>query len=59
MTSHHGSFETVRRVSDGALLWLAKCGCGLGWTGPSYQDVESKWSEHVSAQEEKTSDDQH
>jgi len=50
--SHHGSFETVRRVRDGALLWLATCGCGRCWTGPDYESVDGEWRKHVNAEKE-------
>ena len=51
-SSHHGSFETARRIRDGALLWLATCGCGRCWTGPDYESVADEWRKHVNAQKE-------
>jgi hypothetical protein len=52
MTGHHGSFETVRRVSDGAVLWLATCGCGRVWAEPAYEAAEAQWRKHVKAEKE-------
>ena len=55
MSDHYGSFETVRRVSDGALLWVAACGCRQWyWVADAYPAVEKQWREHVSAEEENT-----
>ena len=54
MTGHYGSFETVRRVRDRAVLWLATCGCGLRWIERTYEAAEAEWRKHVSAEKEKT-----
>jgi hypothetical protein len=47
VASHYGSFETVRRVRDGAVLWLATCGCGRVWAEPAYSAAEAKWRKHA------------
>jgi hypothetical protein len=54
VSGHHGSFETVRRVSDGALLWLATCGCGQAWVAPAYEAAYEGWRVHINAEKEKT-----
>lgn len=50
--AHSGSFETVRRVRDRAVLWLATCGCGRVWVTPSYEAAEAEWRKHASAEKE-------
>jgi hypothetical protein len=52
VASHYGAFETIRRVRDGAVLWLATCGCGRCWVEPDYESAADEWTRHVNAEKE-------
>jgi hypothetical protein len=53
VASHSGgSFETVRRVRDGAVLWLATCSCGRCWAEHTYEAAQAEWRKHVNAEKE-------
>lgn len=49
---HYGLFETIRRVRDGEVLWLATCGCGQSWTEPDYESAHEQWRKHWNAEKE-------
>jgi hypothetical protein len=52
VASHYGSFETVCRLRDGAVLWLATCGCGRCWIEAGYEAARAEWRNHVNAEKE-------